>query len=361
MGDPFVHGILSRLCRTNTPRRVLCSSGPRVNASELTVIIGGVHGGVRGLNNRIHLRYGIRGLVVCGGFIRKLACSRHNRLFSVRTSDIVVTVNRDTESAIRVLCGLNYRVVRGPFSINTQVRRPRGLVGGTRCNSFTNGRGLNTTSCGLTYRNLRRHKTCAFYVYPNKAIITTTDRGNNIVMGNVDDLTHSKRGTGDTLLINVRPGSFPGRRPLTKVCCRERVRRGTFLLNNNSCGTPTRLINSFLTNGTDAGLNSMGPAYPAKIALAGVRGYLPRGISTAVGDTVIRVSGGLDNFTLCSTILATPRAEDSDSMQVLHSRFYRDGVDKVCPYNRNTNCTNNVISTTISKVGYTRTILNSRR
>lgn len=353
------HGILRRFIDRNTPSRVLCGTGPRVKASVLGNAVGGVHGRVVRLNKVIVFRAGLISVTFDSGGLGSVAIRATGNSRVVRASGIVLTVNRDTESAFRVLCSLGLPVRTGPFSMKTEVRRLHRGISGTRCNEFTNGGGLNSTGCGLDARLSGKQNICAFYVYPKNGIIGTSDRRGELYAGNVDRFTQGTRGSGSTLLMKVGPGSCRSSRPLTKVCLREGLRSGTFITNNRGCGTPVREISSFLGGEGSARLNSMGPDVNPGCRFSGLGRVLPRCIDASVTRNVIGVDEVLRKFSSNSTILANIRDEDSSPIEVVEgASALRDVlVRKLCPYNRNTNCTNKVVSTTISNVGYTRGVV----
>lgn len=191
---------------------------------------------VRRLKNIIHCQAGLISVhvsisnTVANVSIRS---SRSTTCRSVRAGRLVLTYKRSTHSVFRLLGSRGITLTRGAFTVNIHVRRPRHSVSETRCKTSTKRPTLKTTPCGLITRLPGNHDIFSFYVYPNKRIITTSSRRNRLYIGNTDLGTHSKHGTGTTLLIGIAPRSLPGSSPLTNVRLRHTYRTTTCHLNNS--------------------------------------------------------------------------------------------------------------------------------
>ncbi len=353
VGSVEYHRILGAFTSFNKNSGVLCSTGPRVNASILVDIIGGVQHRVVGGNKRIQFGAQLRGVGAGDNGVISMVTNNGR----VAYSGTVLTAKRDTHSIFSLLGRVGIGVSRGPFSVKIEVRRERRSVGGILCNGFCGRPTLSTTSCGLTIRLRGKQNICAFYVYPNNRIVGSSDRRNNLTIGNVDGSTHSNRGTGDTLLMDIRPRSLGDSSVVTNYCLRRGVRGGTCRVTRKDI--PVAAINRLLGN-RGSGVNEIGPAIGPDYIFTSFRDVFPGFVASDLGRTLPLFSEGVGNFTDDSTVLATPRAEDSSPVEVLQGSGCRDrDVGKLCPYNRKTNCTNKVVSTTISNVQITRRIVSS--
>lgn len=320
MGSGAKHGhfILRAFMGFKTSRSVLCTGGPRVNASILVSIIDRVHRRVVSLNNRFYFRARIASISLASGALGLIRLSRGStRRMSTKTT--IFTVNRDTHSAFRVLCGRRVPVHTGSFTIKIHVRRPRALVSRSRCKESQKG-SLPTTTCGLA-RGLRgKEKICAFYVYPNKCIMGTSSRRRHLTIGKVDCRSHTKRGTGDTIVIAIAPSSFNSSRPLTKVSFRHDLRRGTCRTKRK--GIPIRHFNSFgrgRVAATCKGIRS----YVGKTSIFNsMQNVFPTRVTRSLRSKVATVSRGVRKFTSGSTLLSNIRDQASSPMEVRESRGF---------------------------------------
>lgn len=336
-----------------TPSSVLCSTGPRVKASVLTGIVGGVESCLVGRNTRFHFRAYLGSVRVGRGTLRTLI-ARSSAI--VPTSITVLTLKRDTESAFVVLRQRRLPVRTGGFTIKFHIRRPRRVVSSTVCKGKGEGTlQLPTTPCGIASGFPGKHKMCSFYVYPNNCIMGTSSVGRGAYIGNVDCSNEDKGGTGSTVVISISPTSCKTRSPLSNVRFRRALRRGACRLKGK--GVPRRLFNSCQRGVTDRKCKSFGSRAGKRAYFTGLENLVARSVRRSFLLKVRRFSGVVPRFSQSSTVLSNVRAHASSPIQVVQSAGKRDHIRKVCPNKRNTKCTKNVVSTTVSNLHLTSSIV----
>lgn len=312
IGDPLVHGVLSRFVEMGASKDVLTKARPHVGTDVLKTVVANFHNKIVSLGGEIRYRSTMtaigNGLIEVNG--ERVPCGA-----------LILAIGHSARDTYRYLYDRGYSMAVKPFSVGVRIEHLTSDVDRAMYGDEALSEKLGHAEYNLSMRRGERG-VYTFCMCPGGEVVAAASEEGGVVTNGMSDSMRSGSNSNSAVAVSVLPSDV-GDNPMSAITFQRSLERRAFESAGSDYFAPCQTVSGFLDGRTSVSFERIMPTYRGGMVRAvDLNTVFPSFVSSLLKEGITDFGRKIRGFDLSSAPITGVESRTSSPVRIIRDDNY---------------------------------------
>ncbi len=328
INDPRCRCVLDELVTAGAPPDILVSAKPHIGTDRLRTVVRALRQTILSLGGEIHFSQRVSGITQHNNILSGVIINQNEKL---ECSSAVFAVGHSSRDTIRSLHESGVFMTPRPFSIGVRIEHRQSLIDEAQYGAHAGNSLLGAADYKLSLHAANGRSAYTFCMCPGGEVILASSEPGGVVTNGMSLYARSRSNANAGLLVNVTPGDFDDRHPLSGFAFQRKWEELAFALGGSNYRAPVQTVRDFLADRSSVKTGSVEPSLRPGVTPARLRSCLPGYVCDTIALALPFFGRQLRGYDAGDSVMTGVETRSSSPVRLVRDETFQTNIRGLYP------------------------------
>ncbi len=330
--SPYNSFVLEQFVAAGAPEDILIDAKPHIGTDHLIDVVAGIRKMIIACGGEVLFSTRLTGInldqdrQVCAAIIEQGTAGSK----ILPTNRIVLATGHSARDVFDLMKALDVRMERKPFAVGVRIEHPQKLIDAIQYGKAAGHPALPSADYKLAVKTSDGRGVYSFCMCPGGSVVAATSEEGGVCVNGMSDHARDGDNANSAILVEIKPDDLEGDDVLCGVAFQRQLERAAYELGGGCYSAPCQRLGDLLGKRTppipshlqhlNKRSDRLEPTYPRGVKEADLRECLPKLISDALAEGLVKMDSKMRGFAYKDAMLTATEARSSSPVRVIRDR-----------------------------------------